>query len=71
MGFEFTILFAILGNILGLLTQSRLPEFKSLEYYDPRCSGEHLGILASCGEDEQESLISFFEEKGGEVRVFD
>jgi molybdopterin-containing oxidoreductase family membrane subunit len=71
VGFEFTILFAVLGSILGLLTQSRLPEFKSLEQYDPRCSGEHFGILASCKEGEQERLISFFEEKGGEVRVFD
>ena len=71
VGFEFTILFAVLGNIIGLLTQSRLPGFKSLEQYDARCSGEHFGILAACGEVEQERLVSFFEEKGGEVRVFD
>ena len=50
VGFEFTILFAVFGNVLGLLFQTNLPEFQSLRIYDPRCSGEHFGILASCAE---------------------
>jgi molybdopterin-containing oxidoreductase family membrane subunit len=70
VGFEFTILFSVFGNILGVLTQSRLPEFKSLKRYDPRCSGEHFGILASCEEGEQDSLKAFFHENGGESRLF-
>ena len=34
VGFEFTILFAVFGNVLGLLLQTNLPEFKSLRIYD-------------------------------------
>jgi molybdopterin-containing oxidoreductase family membrane subunit len=68
VGFEFTILFAVFGNILGFLIQSGLPEFKSLKQYDPRCSGDYFGILASCDKDDQPGLIAFFQEKGGEVK---
>jgi len=71
VGFELTILFAVFGNIIGLLFQARLPEFRSLEHYDPRCSSDHFGILASCKEGEQDSLMDFFREKRGEVRLFE
>lgn len=71
VGFEFTILFSVIGNVLGLLIQSRLPDYKGLDRYDPRCSGEFFGILASCDEGEQKELEGFFQEKGGEVRFFD
>ena len=70
IGFEFTILFAVLGNIIGLMTQTLLPEFKSLDQYDGRCSGEHFGLLASCRVGEEEALEAFFKERGGEVRVY-
>lgn len=65
VGFEFTILFAVFGNIIGLLIQTRLPEYQSLRVYDPRCSGEHFGILASCAEGEENSLMGFLQERGG------
>jgi molybdopterin-containing oxidoreductase family membrane subunit len=71
VGFEATILCAVLGNILGLLTQSRLPNYNLLQHYDPRCSGEHFGVLASCAAEQQEGLKDFFQQQGGEVRVFD
>jgi len=67
VGFEFVILFAVFGNIIGFIVQTGLPNFKGLERYDPRCSGEHFGILASCRPDEQDSLRHFFHENGGEV----
>jgi hypothetical protein len=69
VGFEFTILFAVFGNVLGLLFQTDLPEFKSLRIYDERCSGEHYGLLASCAEGEENRLIAYFQEKGGEARL--
>ena len=69
VGFEFTILFAVFGNVLGLLFQTNLPEFQSLRIYDPRCSGEHFGVLASCAEGEENKLMAFFQEKGGEARL--
>ncbi len=69
VGFEFTILFAIFGNVVGLIHQMRLPEFKGLEQYDPRCSGHHFGVTVSCKADDLEALKLFFQNKGGEVKV--
>ncbi len=71
VGFEFTVLFAIFGNVLGLITQMRLPRFKPIHHYDERCSGNRFGILAVCSDDDAEGLTAFFEEKGGEVRIFE
>lgn len=70
VGFEFTILFAIFGNLIGFLHQSRLPRLANLDLYDERCSGEHYGVLASCPASDQERLAAFFQEKGGEIRSF-
>ncbi len=69
VGFEFTILFAIFGNVVGLIHQMRLPEFKGLEQYDPRCSGHHFGVTVSCKADDLERLKLFFQNKGGEIKV--
>lgn len=71
VGFEFTILFAVFGNIIGLFILARLPEYKSLKHYDARCSGDHFGILASCSEDDQAGLMDLFQKKGGEARAFE
>jgi molybdopterin-containing oxidoreductase family membrane subunit len=71
VGFEFTVLFAVFGNVIGLLTQTRLPSLKGMDYYDPRCSGEHFGVLAACEPMQQDGLKDFFLQNGGEVRVFD
>jgi len=71
VGFEFTILFAVFGNVIGLLTQTKLPDYKGIAYYDPRCSGEHFGVLAACDPNQQEGLKDFFQQNGGEVKVFE
>jgi len=71
VGFEATILCAVFGNVLGLITQARIPSSKWLNHYDPRCSGEHFGILAACEAEEEEGLKEFFQQQGGEVKVFD
>lgn len=71
VGFEATILGAVFGNFFGLLTQGRLPSQKGLKYYDPRCSGEHFGVLASCATEMESELRDFFHKRGGEVRVFE
>jgi len=70
VGFEFTILFAVFGNVAGLIHQIQLPEFTGLKEYDPRCSGEHFGILAACKADELEGLKAFFQTRGGEINIF-
>ncbi|MCG6918616.1 MAG: DUF3341 domain-containing protein [Deltaproteobacteria bacterium] len=71
VGFEFTILFSVFGNVLGLLIFGGLPDYKGLRQYDRRCSGEHFGIVASCTEEEQGKVIEFFQKQGGEARVFE
>jgi molybdopterin-containing oxidoreductase family membrane subunit len=71
VGFEMTILFAVFGNVIGLLIQTRLPNFSGLTYYDPRCSGDCFGVLADCAAGKREELEDFFRKNGGEVRVFD
>lgn len=68
VGFEFTILFGVLGNIIGLLTQARLPRWKNLKQYDERCSGEHFGVVAQCDDADQDRLMAFFIEKGGDAK---
>ena len=65
VGFEFTILFAVFGNILGLLALGGLPSFKGLKYYDPRCSADHFGILATCAAEHADGLRDFFQKQGG------
>lgn len=71
VGFEFTILFAIFGNLIGMLVLSKLPRQENLQNYDPRCSGEHFGILSSCSDEEREGLSALFTRNGGEARVFE
>jgi len=71
VGFEATILGAVFGNVLGLLTQGRLPNYKGLKHHDPRCTGEHFGVLASCAAEQEGGLKDFFKNQGGEVRVFE
>jgi molybdopterin-containing oxidoreductase family membrane subunit len=70
VGFEFTILFSVFGNVIGLLVCSRLPDYRGLETYDPRCSGEHFGVLAACNAGREGELMDFFRKQGGEVKVF-
>lgn len=71
VGYEMTILFGILGTVLGMLVTTRIPEFKSLKgIYDERCSGRHFGIVAACDPGKEADLSAFFTERGGEVRVF-
>ena len=71
VGFEFTILFAVFGNVIGLLTQTRLPNYEKMEYYDPRCSGEHFGVLAACEPGQADGLKDLFQKSGGEIKIFD
>ncbi|MEE8400363.1 MAG: DUF3341 domain-containing protein [Desulfobacterales bacterium] len=68
VGFECTILFGILGNVLGLLTQARLPRFKMPEYYNPLFTGDHFGVVASCETADMQGLMAFFRETGGEAK---
>ena len=71
VGYEMTILFGVLGTVLGLLLTAKLPEFKSLKLYDERCSGEHFGVVAVCDPGGEAELSEFFRERGGEARTLE
>ncbi len=71
VGFEFTILFAVFGNVVGMLTQMGLPKWQQTEPYDERCSGDSYGILAACEPGDKEELYQFFQRHGGEVTTDD
>lgn len=70
VGFEFTILFAVFGNVLGFLFLADLPRFDWRRRYDPRVTGRHYGILAACAEDREQELADLFEKRGAEVQRF-
>jgi hypothetical protein len=71
VGFEFTILFAVFGNVLGLISQARLPRFEIPTHYDERFSGDRFGVLARCRPDEKDELTRFFETNGAEIKTND
>lgn len=71
VGFEFTILFAVFGNVLGLISQARLPRFRIYKRYDPRFSGHKFGVLASCDARDRSGLHRLFEAKGAEITHYD
>ncbi|MBR9985343.1 MAG: DUF3341 domain-containing protein [Desulfosarcina sp.] len=71
VGFEFTVLFAVIGNVLGLISQARLPRFEAPAHYDERFSGDRFGVLARCGPDEKDALTRFFETNGAEIKTND
>jgi molybdopterin-containing oxidoreductase family membrane subunit len=71
VGFEGTILFSVFGNVIGLLILTRLPSYSWLGYYDPRCSGEHFGVLAACEIQQENGLKEFFQKQGADIKVFE
>lgn len=69
VGFEFTILFAVFGNVVGLITQTRLPDMTAYRELDPGCTGDQYGILADCPIDRTQDLMDRFIQLGGEPRI--
>lgn len=67
VGFECTILFAVFGNVAGLISQARLPRFAAPVAYDPRFSCDRFGVLASGLPEQKQALSRLFEEHGAEV----
>ena len=69
VGFEFTILFSVFGNVLGLISQARLPRFKIAPGYEASFTGDRFGVLVSCVKEQQNKLMDFFKTRGAEAKV--
>jgi molybdopterin-containing oxidoreductase family membrane subunit len=67
VGFEFTVLFAVFGNIAGLVAMAKLPDYQRLKTYHPKCSGEHYGVVAACDPDQRSGLLEYFRSQGAEA----
>ncbi len=70
VGFEFAILFAVLGNLIGFLFSADLPRFDWRRRHDPRLTGDRCGVLAKCPENREQELADLFAESGAEVKRF-
>ena len=67
VGFEFTILFSVFGNVIGLILMMRLPAYRDLPYYHPKCSGHHFGVSVGCSAEEADDVRRFLTQLGAEV----
>lgn len=67
VGFEFTILFAVFGNVVGLITQARLPQLVGQMPYDPGLSGDRFGLTASCMAGDAPNLERLLREMGADI----
>jgi len=66
IAFECCILFGVLSTLLGLSIMTRLPRFRLSDAYDSRFSQDRFGILVSCEEVEQETVLKLLMEAGAE-----
>ena len=64
IAFEFTILFAVLGNVLGVITQVGLPDTDYEKNYDPECSGSLYGIEVASAPQDVDSLKDLLHRTG-------
>jgi len=64
IAFEFTILFAVLGNVVGIVTQVGLPDPDYEKNYDPECSGSLYGIEVASPPENADSLRDLLDETG-------
>jgi molybdopterin-containing oxidoreductase family membrane subunit len=67
VGFEFTILFSIFGNVLGLIVLMKVPSYNDVNAYHPSCSGEHFGVIVTCKASQEQDARLFFTRMGGTV----
>ncbi len=66
IGFEFTILLGIMGNLIGMLMKSRIPRIKLPDHYDPRFTKDRFGVLIGCPMGEVLRISQLLKEAGAE-----
>ena len=69
VGFEFTILFAVFGNVVGLILKTKLPDYSGLANHDARCTGAGFGVVAACPISDEQKLLDFLQNRGADTRI--
>ncbi|MBI4208359.1 MAG: DUF3341 domain-containing protein [Deltaproteobacteria bacterium] len=69
--FELTILFGALFTLLGLVLTARLPHLGSHRVYDPRFSGDRVGVFVRCEKGKSVRLEEFLKQVGAEEVRFE
>ena len=63
IGYEWTLLFAIIFTILGIFFESRIPNVMA-GIYDPRITEGFIGIKVNCAQDRVNSVEQLFQRAG-------
>jgi len=67
VGFEFTVLFSVFGNVVGMILIMRLPAYRDLPAYTTAASGEDFAVVVACEDGEKEALQTFLADQGAKV----
>ena len=67
--YELTMLSAVIATVVGIIFESRLPNFK-MGAYDERITEGYIGVVVSCDEDRQAEAEQVLRQTGAmEVKV--
>ncbi len=67
VGFEFTVLFSVFGNVVGMILTMQLPAFRDLPGYSTAGSGEEFAVVVACKARERHDVHAFFENSGARI----
>jgi hypothetical protein len=59
-----TILFGALATVLGLIVNTRLPQFNLVTGYDERLSSDHFGVQVYCPQEQADSITKLMKDSG-------
>lgn len=69
VGFEFTVLFSVFGNVVGLILTMQLPAYRDLPGYSTPASGEDFAVVVACAEEEKESVQRMLANQGAKIEL--
>ena len=69
VGFEFTVLFSVFGNVVGLILTMQLPAHRDLPGYSTAASGEDFAVVVACAEEEKDSVEKILANQGAKIEL--
>jgi molybdopterin-containing oxidoreductase family membrane subunit len=69
VGFEFTVLFSVFGNVVGLILTMQLPAYRDLPGYSTAASGEDFAVVVACTDAEKNSVQTFLADQGARTEI--